>query len=208
MKKPTLVLVSDHALLREGLKVVMNVQSEFTILREVYCSPFVPKLVRDLRPDIVLFDLEPVGHDPDIMLRELCRLSRVLVLAGVNATDILARAVGYGVNAILSKDCSAAELAAAAWRIAIGCSFFSNIPFLMDISALAPSTDERPLSRQLSDRQAEVARLVALGLTSKQIAGELSIAVKTVERHRSDILKRLNLPNASAVANYISAGNA
>jgi DNA-binding NarL/FixJ family response regulator len=64
------------------------------------------------------------------------------------------------------------------------------------------------LSRQLSDRQVEVARLVALGMTSKQIAGELSIAVKTVERHRSDILKRLNLPNASAVANYISAGNA
>lgn len=208
MKKPTLVLVSDHALLREGLKVVMNVESEFTILREVYCSPFVPKLVRDLRPDIVLFDLEPVGHDPDIMLRELCRLSRVLVLAGVTATDILARAVSYGVNAILSKDCSAAELAAAAWRIAIGCSFFSNIPFLMDISALSPSQDERPLSRRLSGRQVEVARMVALGMTSKQIAGELAIAVKTVERHRSDILKRLNLPNASAVANYISAGNA
>jgi len=208
MKKPTLVLVSDHALLREGLKVVMNVQSEFTILHEVYCSPFVPRLVRDLHPDIVLFDLEPVGHDPDIMLRELCRLSRVLVLTGETAREILTRAVSYGVNAILSKDCSAAELAAAAWRIAIGCSFFSNIPFLMEISSLAPPPDERPLSRQLSGRQVEVARLVALGMTSKQIAGELSIAVKTVERHRSDILKRLNLPNASAVANYISAGNA
>jgi len=208
MKKPTLVLVSDHALLREGLKVVMNVQSEFTILHEVYCSPFVPRLVRDLHPDIVLFDLEPVGHDPDIMLRELCRLSRVLVLTGETAREILTRAVSYGVNAILSKDCSAAELAAAAWRITIGCSFFSNIPFLMEISSLAPPPDERPLSRQLSGRQVEVARLVALGMTSKQIAGELSIAVKTVERHRSDILKRLNLPNASAVANYISAGNA
>ncbi|MBS1606569.1 MAG: response regulator transcription factor [Bacteroidetes bacterium] len=208
MKKPTLVLVSDHALLREGLKVVMTVQSEFTILSESYCSPFLPKMVRELHPDIVLFDLEPVGHDPDILLRELCRLSRVLILAGATATEILARAVGYGVNAILSKDCSAAELAAAAWRVAIGCSFFSNMPFLMDISALAPSPDEKPLSRQLSGRQAEVARLVALGMTSKQIAGELAIAVKTVERHRSDILKRLNLPNASAVANYISAGNA
>ena len=208
MKKPTLVLVSDHALLREGLKVVMNVQSEFSILREVYCSPFVPKLVRDLRPDIVLFDLEPVGHDPDIMLRELCGLSRVLVLAGETAREILTRAVSYGVNAILSKDCSAAELTAAAWRIAIGCAFFSNIPFLTDMSGLAPSPEERSSSRQLSGRQVEVARLVALGLTSKQIAGQLSIAVKTVERHRSDILKRLNLPNASAVANYISAGNA
>jgi DNA-binding NarL/FixJ family response regulator len=208
MKKPTLVLVSDHALLREGLKVVMNVQSEFTILQEFYCSPFVPRMVRDLRPDIVLFDLEPVGHDPDILLRELCCLSRVLVLVGETAREILTRSVSYGVNAVLSKDCSAAELAAAAWRIAIGCSFFSNIPFLTEMSSLAPLPDERPLSRQLSGRQVEVARLVALGLTSKQIAGQLSIAVKTVERHRSDILKRLNLPNASAVANYISAGNA
>jgi DNA-binding NarL/FixJ family response regulator len=132
----------------------------------------------------------------------------VLILAGATATDILTRSVSYGVSAILSKDCSAAELVAAAWRVAIGCSFFSNIPFLMNISALTPPTDDKPASRHLSGRQVEVARLVALGMTSKQIAGELSIAVKTVERHRSDILKRLNLPNASAVANYISAGNA
>jgi DNA-binding NarL/FixJ family response regulator len=208
MKKPTLVLVSDHALLREGLKYVMSVQSEFTVLHEVYCSPFVPRLVKDLRPDLVLFDLEPIGHDPDIMLRELCRLSRVLILAGATAREILTRTVSYGVNAILSKDCSAAELAAAAWRVAIGCSFFSNIPFLMEMSTLALSPDEKPGSRRLSGRQAEVARLVATGKTSREIAGELSIAVKTVERHRSDILKRLNLPNASAVANYISAGNA
>ncbi|WP_431215909.1 hypothetical protein ACQ86N_15390 [Puia sp. P3] len=104
----------------------------------------MPRLVKDLRPDIVLFDLEPVGHDPDIMLRELCRLSRVLILGRRHCRgDPDPRGQLWRQRRPLQRLFCRRIVRRWAWRIAIGCSFFSNIPFLMEMSTLSLSPDEK-----------------------------------------------------------------
>ncbi|MEJ3657064.1 response regulator transcription factor [Actinomycetes bacterium KLBMP 9759] len=153
-----------------------------------------------LQPDVVVVDLDSAGPDATAAVAAVAAVAPVLVVARtVEHADVLA-VVRAGAAGYLAWSSGAAELEAAVRRTAAGGAVFS--PGLADVVLDAHGGPADGRVPQLTDREADVLRLVVEGLTGRQIAARLVLSPRTVENHVQHVLRKLGLPNRAALVRY------
>jgi DNA-binding NarL/FixJ family response regulator len=208
-----IVLVEDHAILREGLSALVAIESDFDIVGEFCSAEESLDCIGDLQPDLVLTDLTLPGLSGIELLGEIRRLSpltRKLVLTAHADEAHIRAALNAGADGYILKDVKSAELMIAIRTVSAGRQFLSKTIAEKILSDYL-SGDQRPSSRAvtaaITGREREVLTRIALGNSNKSIARELGVSPKTVEKHRSNLMRKLHLHNAAAITMFAIRNN-
>ncbi|WP_191831928.1 response regulator [Pseudomonas fluorescens] len=195
-----LLLVDDHSLIRAGVRALVSDIPGYTVVGEGNDGNQVAELVLQLDPDIVLLDISmrtTNGLDALTQLRASGCRSKVLILSMHTDPELIMQALESGAHGYLLKDTTATELEQALAALRHGERYLSpaiahtviNQALLRTQSVKAPASD----SQNLTARQLEILRLIVRGKSTREIAHGLGLSIKTVETHRSQIMKRLQI---------------
>ncbi len=206
MFKITLVIVDDHPVVRQGLRVLLEREPDFAVVGEAGAGLKVADLVDRLHPTVLLLDLMLPGLNGLEVLRQVRQrtpATRVLILSMHPDDAYVTEALRVGAAGYCLKTAKAEDLIAAVRAVAAGQHYLS--PPLADrlITAYAqqatPSTDPY---ETLTTREREVLHLVAEGHANVQIAARLGISPRTVETHRANLMRKLNLQSHADLVRY------
>jgi DNA-binding NarL/FixJ family response regulator len=195
----TIVLADDHALLRAGLRRILEMRGH-SVVGEVGDGLEVTGLVRQLRPDILLLDLGLPGlHGLDVLreVRQQAATVRVLVVSAYNRDEFVVAALRLGAAGYVLKGAEADELLKAVDAVADGGFYVSAA--VSRVAMRQAAADAPDAYESLTPRQREVLRLMAEGLTRRQIGVRLSISTRTVESHRLAVTHKLDLETQTDV---------
>jgi DNA-binding NarL/FixJ family response regulator len=195
----TVILVDDHPIVREGVAAVLEREPDMHVAGTAGSIHGGLELAASLHPDVVLLDLKlPDGDGVDSVARFTGDGGRVLMFTAFDADDDVFRAFRGGAGGYLLKGSPAAEIAQAIRQVHAGESYLSPTIAAKLIKGV---TEPRGRTAVLSARERSVVRLVAAGLSNRQIAATLSISERTVKFHVTAILNKLGADNrAQAVA--------
>jgi DNA-binding NarL/FixJ family response regulator len=204
-----LVLVEDHTVVRDGLKALLELESDMQIVGEFSCLESSVGGVRELQPDVVVTDLALARGSGITLMGEVRRISprsRNLVLTGNDHEEYIRAAFNAGAHGYVLKNAHYGELLRAIRTVSVGerflCSGTAHKVLFADLSgAKAPPTSPTPVS-SLTAPEREVLTRVAHGHSTKAIARALGRSPKTVEKHRANLMRKLRLDNAAAVTVY------
>ncbi|ACO80238.1 Two-component response regulator, LuxR family [Azotobacter vinelandii CA] len=193
-----IVLVDDHALVREGIRALLAVMPRIEVVGEAESAAEALELL-DRRPaDLLLLDIGLKDTNGLELTRTLDRQYpdlKVLILSMYDNIEYVRTAIRAGARGYVLKDASSREIVAAIEAIAAGGSFYS--------SEVARKLADRSSDPQnLTPREHQILRMLAQGLDSKAMARELDISVRTVETHRLSIRRKLNIDGSAALIKY------
>ena len=211
------LLVDDQELVRTGFRMILDGQAEIEVVGEAADGKAGVKAARHLRPDVVVMDIRMPVLDGIEATRRIVRdgvapEARVLVLTTFDADENVVEALRAGASGFLLKDVTPADFVVAIKTIAAGDALLAPTVTrrLLDRFAdrLPPVNDERSIAlRDLTEREVEVLKLVARGLSNREIADHLVLAEPTVKTHVSHVLDKLDLRDrAQAVVLAYEAG--
>jgi DNA-binding NarL/FixJ family response regulator len=207
-EKKRLVIAEDHRILREGLRSLLASKTEFEVVGEAEDGFDAIRLVRDTKPDLILLDLSMPRLDGLSAMRDIkrvCPETKILALTIHTDEDYVLDAFKAGADGYCLKDAGRTELLMAIESVFAGKPYFS--PGIAD-KVLEGYLEGRQKIKSTSSwesitqREREVLKLIGEGYKNKEIADLLYISVKTVEKHRSNIMKKLDLPNTAALTAY------
>lgn len=211
MKKVRLLLVDDHAVLRVGLRLLLDAQPDFEVVGEAGDGVEAVRLAADLSPDVVLMDLTLPGLgglDAIRRVKQDSPAARVLVLTMHDDETYIEEAFKAGAAGYVVKKAADTELLAAIRTVARGEMFLHpSLAGAVVRSLLREGQADGPEPRldPLSERETEVLRLIALGHSNREIAARLSLSVKTVETHKARIMEKLGLRGRAELVRYALA---
>jgi two-component system, NarL family, response regulator NreC len=208
MTEIRLLIADDHAVLRSGLKLLINTQADMQVIGEAGDFQAAREKALELHPDVVTLDLSMPGGDGVRLIAELTRLlpeTRLLVLTMHDDASMFRAAFAAGAAGYIVKSAADTELLNAIRTVAAGRSFVS-LPGNADLGtpqvpAVQDSRDQAALE-SLSTREHEVLTLVAQGHTNQAIADRLFLSVKTVESYRSRLMTKLNLETRAELTQF------
>lgn len=200
-RKIRLLLVDDHALVREGIRSSLLQYASVTVLGEASNGREAIRKCRLLRPDIVLMDLnmpEMSGLEATQRIRASCPGTKVIVLTVHDSKEYVFQLLRTGAHGYVLKDTSPEELVRAINVVSRGEAFFSPrvSRIVLEDFVKGPASAPRA-GTALSDREKEVLRLIADGNTSKEIAGKLDLSSRTVETYRVRVKRKLKARNTA-----------
>ncbi|MFN8037099.1 MAG: response regulator transcription factor [Acidimicrobiia bacterium] len=195
------LIVDDHALFRRGLELVLGGEAEIDIVGEAADGLEAVAKAAELRPDVILMDVrmpKATGIEATRAIRETDPDVKILMLTVSDDEQDLYESVRAGANGYLLKEVSIEEVADAVRAVARGHGLISPSmasKLLSEFNALADRAEDRHRTTgpRLTDRELEVLRLVADGMSNREIAAELFIAENTVKNHVRNILEKLHL---------------
>jgi len=203
--KPILTLIADdHALVRAGIRALVEKIKGVTVVAEAGTGTEAKELIANLKPDLVLLDITmPDGNGFDVLLYVQTNLpqTRVIVLTVHEAGEYAIRALREGAAGFLPKSAASTELEHAIQTVMKGEVYISPETSRKTLLEYGKGT-KRDQLETLSPRQREVLRLIAEGRTTKQIAQMLEISVKTVETHRAQLMERLDIHDVAGLVRY------
>lgn len=203
---PIRVLIADdHALVRAGIRALVERIDGVIVVGEAGKGSEALELVRQLKPDLLLLDITmPDGNGFDVLdqITNKHPEIRVIVLTVHEAGEYAIRALREGAAGYLPKSAASIELEQAIHTVVRGDSYISPETAQNTILQQRKGATKRDLLATLSPRQREVLRLIAEGKTTKQIAHELKISVKTVETHRAQLMERLGIHDVAGLVRY------
>ncbi len=195
------LIVDDHALFRRGLELVLSQEEDIDVVGEATDGVEAVERATELVPDVVLMDVRmprASGIEAARAIRDRFPATKVIMLTVSDDERDLYESVLAGANGYLLKEVSIEEVADAVRAVARGHSLISPSmasKLLQEFNELARRVEERQraTSPRLTERELEVLKLVAKGLSNREIAGELYIAENTVKNHIRNVLEKLNL---------------
>ncbi|ABK44594.1 two component transcriptional regulator, LuxR family [Magnetococcus marinus MC-1] len=196
-----IIMADDHTIFRQGLAHLLSAHQELEIVGEAGRGDDALQLIRDLNPDVALLDISMPGlNGLDVVKRvvEEKRPTRLLLLTMHDDPTLAIKAEQAGALGYVVKDNAFSELLDAILAVAAGKRFVSEV-VAEKVNELE-RLDDLPV--QLSPREKEVVRLVADGQTNKEIARSLGISPKTVDTHRTRLMRKLNLHTTADVVRY------
>lgn len=210
MSKIKLVLADDHAILRSGIRMILNSQDDMEVVGEAKNGEEAIFLCREKKPDIILLDLSMPGLSGLEAIEKIKQVNpavKILVLTMHDDEEYLRKVLKSGCFGYILKKAADTELISAIRMVCRGEVFVDHslVKYLVN-GFINPGGQNEPRhvkpSGVLSDRELEVFKLIALGYTNKQIADELVLSVKTVETHKSKIKEKLNIKSRSDMVRY------
>ena len=207
-KKVRIVLAEDHTILREGLRALLSADPKFEIVGEAADGRQAVRAVEKLGPDLVMMDLSMprmTGMDAIREIKKRCPETKIMVLTVHKTEEYLRTTLQAGANAYVLKDATRDELLMAIENVLTGKTYLSPGVSEKVIEGYLEGKESRlPGSTLglLSPREREVLKLIAEGYKNKEIAVDLCISLKTVEKHRANLMKKLDLHNAAALTAY------
>jgi len=199
------LIVDDHEIVRRGLEFFLASQSGFEVVGEAKNGQEAYALVKETNPDVVLMDLvmpEMDGMDAIRLIKSSFPQVEILVLTSFVDDDKVRTAIRNGAAGYMMKDASPIELARAIRAAAGGQVYLHPEAARRLASIVRAKTDPAPEPDVLTERELDVVRLVARGLSNQDIAEDLSISQKTVKAHVSNILGKLGLSSRVQIALY------
>ena len=204
----SLVLVEDHALLRDGLKALLELESDVEIVGEFGCVESSSDCIRRSQPDVVVTDLAlPGGSGIELIgaIQRLSPRSRILALTAQDSGDYIRAAFRAGTDGYVLKEANCAELLRAIRTVSTGGRFLCSatagrvpVGHLSGDQQLSPPTP----THSITDRERQVLTHIAQGHSNKTIARELGLSPKTIGKHRSNLMRKLQLHNTAAITMY------
>jgi two-component system, NarL family, response regulator LiaR len=200
-----LMLVDDHKMVREGLKIYLSTEPDITVVGEAEDGARAAKLAAELKPDVILMDLvmpEVDGIEGTTLCLKASPDSRVIVLTSMPDDERVMPAIRAGALSYLLKDVSAEELAGAIRGTAAGRPTLHPMAASRMMQELhAPPKKANPLD-EVSPRELEVLQLIGRGMSNKEIGDKLFIGERTVKTHVSHLLEKLQLQDRTQLAIY------
>lgn len=205
--KQRVLLVDDHAVLRAGLKLLINSQPDLEVADEASTGLEAVAKAAALNPDIVLMDItlpELDGLEATRLIRQAQPQVSVLFLTMHEEEAYLRKALAVGAAGLCPKSAADSELLAALRAVARGNVYVHPSHARALVEGMLPHSpiEQAPARTALSDRETEVLRLVALGHTNQQVADALFLSVKTVETYRARVMDKLGLRSRAALVRY------
>jgi len=203
-----ILIVEDHRILREGLRSLLTSNAELEVVGEAENGMEAIRKVRELSPDLILMDISMPKMDGLDAIREIKNEHpevKLLVLTVHKAEEYVFAALKAGANGYLLKDSTYVELKLAIENVLLGRTYLSpGVSEKLVSSYLEGKQPPRTESviDTLTHRERQILKLIAEGHRNKSIAEFLCISVKTVEKHRSNLMKKLDLHNASELTAF------
>lgn len=209
-KKKTLLIVDDHALFREGLRIVLEKDRRFEVIGEASTAEEALELVQKHLPEISVVDISLPDKSGIHLTREISRLqpeAKVIIVSMHSKIDYVLASFKAGAKGYVLKDSSPNRLLEGLQTVAAGEYFVdSSLSFEMVQSLMNSSNGDKqaadPAYSTLSQREQEMLRLFAEGMTANEIADSLSLSRKTVENHRNHIMKKLGADSTIDLIRY------
>ena len=214
MKRITVLLAEDHTIVREGFRKMLELEDDLEVVGEAQDGRQVVAMVKKLRPAVVLMDIAmPLLNGLEATRQALKALptTKVLILSAHRDDAYVKNAAESGAVGFLLKQTSSHDVCRAIREVQKGKTFFSPAVAkrLHQLDGKSPQRAGRPQSRKarLTSREMEVLQLIAEGKANKETAAELGIGMKTVEKHREHLMKKLDIHDTAGLTRYaISAG--
>ena len=207
MKKITVLLCDDHAMVRSGLRQLLKTAADIEVIGEAGNGHQSVRETRRLAPDVVLMDISMPLLNGMEAARQIVKefpSAKVLILSAHNDDQYVQHAVKAGAVGYLMKECAENDLLRAVREIAQGNAFFSPA-ITKRLLKQPPENFLNNLIKKvvvLSNRQTEVLQLIAEGYSTKQMGGLLCLSAKTVEKHRQGLMIKLNIHNIAHLTRY------
>jgi DNA-binding NarL/FixJ family response regulator len=203
----TIVLADDHALIRTGLRTVLDIEPDWAVVGEASDGREALALVGQLRPDILIVDLMLPGLSGLEVIRQarerVAKLQAVVLSMHANESYVLA-ALRNGAAAYVLKDTSSTTIIQAIHEVIAGRRYLSPPLSQYALDAYVQKAQGAPLDRYetLTTRERDVLHLIAQGETTSAIAAQLAISPRTVETHRTNLMRKLGLRTQTDVIRY------
>ncbi len=202
-----IVLADDHALVREGIRLVLDAEAGFDVVAEASTGEEAVQLVLAHQPDVVLLDITMPGENglrAAARLRDAMPELRILMLSMHDNAEYVREGMRIGTNGYLLKDSAGEELRAAIRAVYAGGTFFSPA-VVKRLTAAAEPAAAAPAHAQLAlltPRERDVLGGIADGQTNKAIAAALGISRRTVEAHRESLMRKLEIHNVAGLTRF------
>lgn len=197
-----IVLADDHAVVRRGLELLLDAEDDFEVVASIGDVDAAIRTTRGYKPDVLVLDLNmPGGSSLDAIpkILEASPQTSIAVLTMQNEPAFARQALGAGAKAYLLKEAADDELVTAVRRAAAGETYLN--PQLGARMAAEPAQPAGPPD-DLSEREVEVLRMIALGHTNSEIAAQLYLSIRTVESHRAHIQQKLRRSSRADLVRY------
>ncbi len=209
MKRITVLLAEDHHLVREGFRSLLEHERDIEVVGEAATGRQAVQLTRKLRPTVVVMDIAmPLlnGLEATRQIRKDFPDTKVLILSAHSDDAYVEQVAVLGAAGFLLKQTSSHDLATAIREVQKGNTFFSpslskRVQDRSQRSAARGGSSKRSGNR-LSSREVEVLQLIAEGKPNKQVAAELGVSFKTVDKHRQHLMAKLNIHDTAGLTRY------
>lgn len=210
MKCITVLLAEDHTLVREGFRSLLKREADIEVVGEAETGREAVQLTRKLRPSVVVMDIAmPMlnGLEATRQILKEFPETKVLILSAHSDDAYVEHVSGLGASGFLLKQTSSEDLAAAIRAVENGAKFFSSSisKRLRECQAEVGRAANKKNRNTLSSREVEVLQLIAEGKPNKQVAAELGVSFKTVDKHRQHLMSKLNIHDTAGLTRYAIA---
>lgn len=204
-RKRRVVIAEDHNIVREGLKSLLSAAPDLEVVGEAGDGREAVQCVEKLKPDLIVTDLSMPrmnGMEAVSEIKKRSAATKILVLTVHKTEEYILAALQAGADGYLLKDSTHAELLMAVKHVLAGRQYISpgiSDKVLQGYLDAKKTKGPRTAWETLSKREREILKLIAEGFRNKEIAHELCISVKTVEKHRANLMEKLDIHNVQAL---------
>ena len=204
MNRIKVLLVDDHQIIIDGLKSLLKNSDEIIVVAEANNGREALRVLDILEIDVILMDIDMPVMNGINTLKEIGKQSfgvKVIILSMHNEAGMIKSLIELGANGYLLKSCPQDELIGAIKKVAAGQSYFSTDVTLALLNPAGTSNPEKK-NELLTDRETEILKLIAAGFSNKDIGDQLFISHRTVDTHRTNLMKKLDVNNIAGLISY------
>jgi DNA-binding NarL/FixJ family response regulator len=212
MKTITVLLCDDHTVVRAGLRLLLESAEDIKVVGEVENGRRAVGEAKRLRPDVVLLDIAmPMLNGVEATRQILAEIpsAKILILSAYSDDQYVQHVVAAGAAGFLMKETAGDDLLKAVREVAKGNAYFSPVVAKRLLKQCQEKflngSPLKPKTTVLTTRQSEVLQLIAEGYLNKQISAVLLLSIKTVEKHRQELMNRLNIHDIASLTRYAVA---
>ncbi len=206
MEKITVLIADDHKLIRETWSFILNSDPSFTVIAQCSNGEEAIEMAQKLRPKIALLDINMApmnGIEATEQIRKFSPSTKIIGVSMHSQPAYVKKLLKLGAMGYVTKNSPQQEMFDAIAAVHEGKRYIcSEVKTILSEQIFE---EESTGANTLSTRELDVIKYIKQGMSSKEISGELNISLKTVEVHRHNILKKLNLKNSAALVNYINS---